>query len=171
MNLTKKSKQLSFVLRHNPGKAGLTLDIQGWADVNKLLTSMGLSKEELDFIVENNNKKRFEFSEDGTKIRASQGHSVQVDLGYEKQAPPEFLYHGTVEKFIAEIREDGLSKMTRHHVHLSADRETATIVGKRRGKPLILEVKAGEMHRDGLEFYLTRNGVWLTDHVPAKYLI
>ena len=173
---TKKlSKFLSYVLRHQPGSIGLTLDAQGWAAVDELLAAAArhgdaITREELDEVVETNDKKRFAVSEDGTRIRASQGHSVEIELGYRPVTPPEVLYHGTTPKFLEAIRRDGLKRMNRHHVHLSSDRETATNVGSRRGKPVILEVATGEMARAGKLFYLSENGVWLTDDVPPAYL-
>jgi putative RNA 2'-phosphotransferase len=131
---------------------------------------MVITTEELQHVVANNDKKRFSFSDDGLSIRASQGHSIEIALGYEPAMPPEILYHGTAERFLPSIRAQGLLKGKRHHVHLSADVETATKVGQRHGKPVVLEVKAGQMLRDGFVFHLSANGVWLTEHVPAFYL-
>lgn len=170
------SKFLSLVLRHKPEKIGIMLDEAGWTDVSGLLEAMEklrwrVSREDLDFIVRNNAKQRFAFSEDGTQIRASQGHSVEVDLKYDAVDPPEILYHGTVGKFMASIREQGLIKGERHHVHLSKDEATATIVGKRRGAPVLLVVDARAMALDGYEFFVSANGVWLTELVPPKYLL
>jgi putative RNA 2'-phosphotransferase len=162
---------LSYILRHRPDSAGLTLDENGWAEVGTLIYNLGITRKDLEFIVENNNKKRFEFSDDGAKIRARQGHSVDVDLGYEELVPPDTLYHGTVGKVLDDIRKSGLLKMNRHHVHMSPDEETAIIVGRRRGRPVVLEIKAGEMCEAGHKFYKTDNNVWLTDRVPPEYLI
>ncbi len=169
------SKFLSLVLRHKPEVIGITLDSGGWVNVPELLAAAErhghvLSLDELRDIVTTSDKKRFAFSEDGQKIRASQGHSVQVDLGYQPSVPPEQLYHGTVKRFLGPIRRDGLLKGRRHHVHLSIDQPTAARVGERRGKPVILTIRAGDMRRDGLLFYLSANGVWLTEHVPAQYI-
>lgn len=169
------SKFLSLILRHKPEVIGLELDEQGWAEVPELLEKAAqqnrhISRELLEIVVSTNDKKRFAFNEDGTRIRASQGHSVTVDLDLQQQEPPEHLYHGTVSKFIQAIREEGLQKMSRQHVHLSGDKETAHKVGSRRGSPVILVVRAGQMQRDGFSFYLSENGVWLTDHVPATYI-
>ncbi|MDQ1167843.1 RNA 2'-phosphotransferase [Flavobacterium sp. SORGH_AS_0622] len=169
------SKFLSLVLRHSPEKIGLKLDENGWADVNELIekcTKKGnrLDAELLDYVVENNDKKRFAFNEDKTKIRASQGHSISVDLNLTETEPSEYLYHGTVGKFIESIQKEGLQKMSRQHVHLSKDRETAVKVGSRRGIPQILSIRSGQMHRDGFKFYLSENNVWLTDEVPTKYI-
>ena len=168
--LVRRSKHLSLVLRHDPASVGLTLDGAGWADVDKLLPAMKLTREQLEEVVRDNNKKRFEFSPDGAKIRASQGHSVDVDLGYEEQTPPKTLYHGTSKSLLDTLIVEGLKKMQRHHVHLSVDVPTALTVAKRRpGAPMVLEVWADRMHADGHKFYLSTNGVWLTDHVPSKY--
>lgn len=172
---TKISKFLSLVLRHQPEAIGIALDPAGWVEVSALLEAMrrhgrGISETELREVVETNDKKRFCFSDDGLRIRASQGHSVEVELGYEPAEPPEELFHGTVERFLDPIRREGLRKGDRHHVHLSPDRPTAERVGQRRGRPVILTIRAGQMHRDGLAFFLSANGVWLTDHVPAEYI-
>ncbi|HYE71760.1 MAG TPA: RNA 2'-phosphotransferase [Blastocatellia bacterium] len=172
----KVSKFLSLVLRHKPEEIGIQLDEAGWTPVDTLLAALnshGLSitREELEQVVSNNEKKRFAFSDDGRLIRANQGHSVEVELGYTPQTPPEVLYHGTVEKFLPSIKEQGLIKGQRHHVHLSPDRETAIKVGQRRGKPIVIEVDAARMHADGVIFYRSENGVWLTDHVPVQHLV
>lgn len=171
----KQSKFLSLILRHEPGKIGIALDEQGWVDVDVLLQAMArhhhrLSRGQLEEVVKNNDKQRFSLSEDGRRIRANQGHSTKVDLALPPQVPPETLYHGTVEKFLDAIFTDGLKKGQRHHVHLSPDITTATKVGQRRGKPVILEVASGDMLRAGHTFYISANGVWLTDHVPAQFL-
>lgn len=168
--MSKRSKFLSLILRHKPEEIGLSLDKNGWANVKLLLSKAKMSMTELEEIVETNNKKRFEFNENKTKIRARQGHSIKIDLGYEEKEPPEFLYHGTATRFIEPIYKDGLSKMNRHAVHLSKDFETAINVGQRHGKPIVLLIYAQKMHKDGHKFYLTGNDVWYTDHVPTKYL-
>ena len=172
----KTSKFLSLVLRHNPQAAGVTLDENGWVPVAELLagcrrTGHDLTPEVLAEIVRTSDKQRFALSPDGTRIRANQGHSVPIELGYEAAAPPEVLYHGTAEKYLPPIRAQGLLKGSRHHVHLSERVETATAVGQRHGRLVLLEVRSGPMHRDGLAFYRTPNGVWLTDHVPVQYLV
>ena len=169
------SKFLSLVLRHSPETIGLTLDANGWADVEELLTKSArqhhsFSKEELEEIVATNDKQRFIFNADKTKIRANQGHSVEVDLSLTATMPPEVLYHGTVAKFLPNIRAEGLKKMERQHVHLSKDIETATKVGNRRGTAMILHIQSGVMYKEGYAFYLSANGVWLTDNVPARYI-
>jgi putative RNA 2'-phosphotransferase len=171
----KTSKFLSLILRHSPDTIGLRLDENGWAGVEELIQKsagrgMSFSSQELEEVVLTNDKQRFAFNDDKTKIRASQGHSVEVELGFEAKVPPEILYHGTVEKFLQSIMTEGLRKMGRHHVHLSQDRETAEIVGSRRGPAIILMIRSGEMSRDGFEFYLSVNGVWLTEKVPVKYI-
>ena len=169
----KQSKYLSFILRHHPEKIGLTLDENGWAKVDDLLEKLpfNLDFTELKTIVDTSDKKRFALSDDETMIRASQGHSVPVDLGLIAIHPPDILYHGTPAANIPSIKIEGLQRGKRHHVHLSADAETALKVGSRRGKAIILQVKAGEMHRAGLTFFISNNKVWLTDAVPAAYIV
>jgi putative RNA 2'-phosphotransferase len=172
---TRTSKFLSLVLRHEPEKFGLSLDAAGWVDVNALLASCGrhghsLSRAELEEVVATNEKKRFAFSEDGRRIRANQGHSVEVSLGYEPQTPPDRLFHGTVSRFLASIHANGLNKGERHHVHLSSDERTAQMVGQRRGKAVVLIVNSAAMAARGHPFFLSANGVWLTDHVPAEFI-
>lgn len=174
--LVRVSKFLSLVLRHQPARIGIELDRAGWVAVSDLLEAcraydFPVTLEELGAVVRENDKQRFAFNEDGTLIRASQGHSVQIELGYAPLAPPPVLYHGTASRLLASIRESGLLKGSRHHVHLSADAATAAKVGTRRGKPHVIAVESGRMHADGYKFYRSDNGVWLTEHVPAKYLI
>jgi len=171
----KLSKFLSLVLRHQPELIGITLDDQGWvtvADLKQKAAAYGnlFSREELEYVVETNSKKRFAFSEDKTKIRASQGHSVAVDLAYAPKVPPEVLYHGTAAKSVSQILKTGLEKRSRMHVHLSSDKTTAIQVGGRHGNPVVLKVAAGQMQQEGYLFFLSANGVWLTDVVPAAYL-
>jgi putative RNA 2'-phosphotransferase len=167
------SKFLSLVLRHEPERVGIKLDEAGWIAVDELLDAINghgqpLTLEQLQEVVDTNDKKRFTI-QDGY-IRANQGHSIPVELQLPEAEPPDFLFHGTVPRFLELIREKGLLKGERHDVHLSPDRETAIKVGKRRGLPHILTVKARQMHRDGYKFYLSANGVWLTDHVPPQYI-
>jgi putative RNA 2'-phosphotransferase len=169
------SKFLSLVLRHRPEVIGVQLDEQGWVGVDELLAACAahgraLSRAELDEVVAHNNKQRFAISADGQRIRASQGHSVVVNLGYERATPPEILYHGTAQKFLPSIRAQGLVKGKRHHVHLSADPVTAQSVGQRHGQPVVLTVRAGEMVRAGISFYRSANGVWLAETVPYGYI-
>lgn len=168
--ITRISKTLSLVLRHKPEKIGITLDENGWTDTATLLRKLNLDMDTLKHVVDTNAKKRFAFNETFDKIRANQGHSVEVELGYVCQKPPAVLYHGTAEKNITSILASGIHKRDRHHVHLSADRETAAKVGQRHGKPHIFGVLAQEMHENNFEFFVSDNGVWLTEHVPAKYL-
>jgi putative RNA 2'-phosphotransferase len=169
------SKFLSLVLRHQPQTIGITLDAEGWVAVDELLAAaarhgQAISEDQLDEVVWTNDKQRFSFSPDGSMIRANQGHSVEVNLRLEPIEPPELLLHGTVERFLASIRELGLVRGKRHHVHLSADRETAVRVAQRRGRPVILVIEAARMHREGRQFFQSANGVWLTETVPPAYL-
>jgi putative RNA 2'-phosphotransferase len=173
--LTEISKFLSFVLRHNPRAIGISLDPEGWVLIDVLLQASAkakhsITREQLEEVVATNDKKRFSISPDGRSIRANQGHSVEVDLNLEPVEPPELLYHGTVERFLDSIRQKGLVRGARQHVHLSADRETAIRVGQRRGRPVVLVIEAGRMHREGCRFYLSENKVWLTDAVPPEFL-
>ncbi len=172
----KMSKYLSKYLRHAPHELGLTLQPGGWVPVDDLLAAaekneFPITYDDLVECVETNDKQRFAFDMSGEMIRANQGHSIDVDLQLEEREPPEFLYHGTVERFLPSIMEEGLIRGKRHHVHLSKDVETARKVGARRGKPVILRVDAGRMHRDGHKFLLSANGVWLTDAVPPGYVL
>lgn len=169
------SKFLSLILRHEPERVGLKLDSAGWTGVDDLIDAvnqhgMPLTLEQLKHVVTTNDKKRFAFSEDGLRIRASQGHSVAVDLEYKPQVPPELLFHGTPERFIESIRKTGLNKRERHHVHLSPDPQTAIKVGQRRGRPVVLTIRSGEMHRAGHVFYRSANGVWLVEQVPPQFI-
>jgi putative RNA 2'-phosphotransferase len=165
----KVSKYLSKHLRHQPDRIGITLDEGGWVEIAAAAAhGFRFTREELDHVVATNDKKRFAVA--GTRIRASQGHSIDVDLGLPAATPPPYLYHGTVARHLDAIRAEGLRPMNRHAVHLSADRETATRVGARRGRPVVLAVDAGAMHRDGHVFHVSANGVWLTEAVPARYL-
>lgn len=169
------SKFLSLVLRHAPERAGIALDPEGWADVEELLDGLRaagrpLLRPELEELVAASDKQRFAFSADGRKIRANQGHSVAVDLGLAPQAPPETLYHGTIAANLPGIREKGLLKGARQHAHLSADEESARRVGARRGKPVILRIRARDMAHTGRAFYLSENGVWLADTVPPAFI-
>jgi len=171
----KISKYLSKYLRHAPHELGLTLQPGGWVPVDDLLAAaekngFPITYDDLVECVETNDKQRFAFDMSGEMIRANQGHSIDVDLQLEEREPPEFLYHGTVERFLPSIMEEGLIRGKRHHVHLSKDVETARKVGARRGKPVILHVDAGRMHREGHKFLLSANGVWLTDTVAPAYL-
>jgi putative RNA 2'-phosphotransferase len=170
---TKISKRLSYILRHAPESVGLKLDENGWASVHDLMSKFGmpLSIEDLNEVVETNEKKRFAFNDDLTKIRASQGHSIEIDLAYQPTTPPEFLFHGTATRFIESIKKDGLLKGSRHHVHLSLDETTARKVGARHGSPVILTLKSKEMYEAGYVFYVSENDVWLTEHVPTRFIV
>lgn len=169
------SKTLSYVLRHKPEAFGLALDAEGWVSVADLLGALQarqhqVTPAQLYEVVATNDKQRFSLSAAGTKIRANQGHSIAVDLQLTAATPPELLYHGTATRFLDSIRKDGLRSGSRQHVHLSADAETAEAVGRRHGKPVVLTVQAGQLHRAGGLFYLSANGVWLAEAVPPEYL-
>ncbi len=175
MDVVRISKRLSFVLRHRPDSIGIALDDAGWVDVEVLLTALGahgptVTREQLEHVVAANDKRRFSFDESGTRIRASQGHSVAVDLGYAAQTPPPVLFHGTTEAALAAILAEGLRPGRRHAVHLSPDAATARRVGSRRGRPVVLRVDAAAMTSDGAEFTRSANGVWLVAAVPPGYL-
>lgn len=169
------SKFLSLILRHQPESIGLTLDAEGWADFGELIrlaSARGtpLTRELVAEVVASSDKQRFALSDDGARIRASQGHSVKIDLGLEPQVPPPQLFHGTASRFVDSIRDGGLTPAARQHVHLSSTLATAVAVGTRHGKPVVLTVQSGDMHREGMAFYLSENGVWLTDAVPVRYI-
>ena len=170
------SKFMSFVLRHHPDVIGLELDKNGWADTHALIEGMKQAKrsvtlEDLKDIVSSCDKQRFKFSDDYTKIRANHGHSVSVDVEMKQLKPPQVLYHGTTTRYLASIKSDGLLAKSRLHVHLSTDQDTAINVGQRHGKPVLLTIDAAKMHEDGFVFLQSVNGIWLTKHVPAMYLI
>ena len=173
--LVPTSRFLSKVLRHAPESVGLTLDDGGWAEVDALLAAarnagVALDRETLARVVGENDKQRFAMSEDGLRIRASQGHSVPVALGLDARTPPDVLYHGTADRNVESIRRDGLHAGRRTHVHLSLDEQTAVAVGRRHGIPVVLTVLAGRMHAAGHAFYRSENGVWLTDAVPPAHI-
>lgn len=166
---------MSLVLRHRPEEIGLTLNENGWANVQELITKLNTKGANVDeatlhHVVDTNEKKRFAFNEDKTMIRASQGHSIEVDLGLPAAIPPVILYHGTAEHALESIMKDGLLKRDRQHVHLSADKQTAKTVGGRHGKPVVLEIDAAKMTEAGFEFYLSANGVWLVEIVLPEYI-
>ncbi|MEL6846780.1 MAG: RNA 2'-phosphotransferase, partial [Bacteroidota bacterium] len=170
--IKQKSKFLALVLRHRPELIGIEPDAEGWVSVEDLLKQCKAHGRHLDLdllekVVNENDKQRFAFDESRQKIRASQGHSIKVALGYAPSVPPAQLYHGTATRFLKSIRQQGLQKRSRHHVHLSADRSTARNVGSRHGLPIILEIDAEAMQQAGFHFYLSENKVWLTDHVPV----
>jgi putative RNA 2'-phosphotransferase len=167
---TKTSKFLSLVLRHEPETIGLTLDDNGWADIETLIDLANANGKPVTRALIDNDKQRFAISEDGLRIRANQGHSIDVDLALTALEPPATLYHGTATRFAKSIRNLGLVKQSRQHVHLSSDQATAIKVGTRHGKPLVLKIRAGEMHARGLAFFRSENGVWLTDAVAAEFI-
>ena len=169
--LTEKGKELAFLLRHDKEAFdnGL-IDQNGWRNVSELVSDKGYSVDLIEEIVVTNNKKRYEFNEDHTKIRARQGHSINVDVGLTEAEPPKVLYHGTSNDVIDSIMREGIKKGTRLYVHLSKDKETATNVGARHGTPHVLEINSEQMYKDGVKFYLSNNGVWLTDYVDNKYI-
>lgn len=172
----KAGRFISLVLRHSPEAAGVTLDEKGYADTDSLIRGVarkfkGFSADDLDRIVAKNNKQRYSYNEDKSKIRANQGHSLPyVNIDLERKSPPSILFHGTAESSVESILNEGLKPMSRQYVHLSSDRETAIAVGKRHGKPVILKIDCGQMEKDGYEFFISQNGVWLTKSVPVKYI-
>lgn len=173
--LDKLSVFISLVLRHNPDAAGISLDEHGWANVDDLLNGVNDTGRKIDMdileeIVRTDSKQRYSFNNDKTLIRANQGHSIPVDVELEERKPPQYLYHGTAERFLDAIMTDGLKSMSRLYVHLSKDEETAVKVGKRHGNPAVLKVGTEEMYNDGNKFYLSQNGVWLTKCVDKKYI-
>ncbi len=170
MNITQTSKLIALILRHKPETIGITLDEHGWANVSELLNGLKIDMALLEEIVTTDNKQRYSFNDDKTLIRANQGHSILVDVELEEVQPPEFLWHGTGVKYEHSICNAGLIPKSRLYVHLSSDVETAVNVGKRHGEVLLFRIDAARMYMDGFKFYLSKNGVWLTKHVPVKYL-
>ena len=173
-SLARTSKFVALILRHKPETIGIKLDGHGWADVNELIAGIAktrpFTREMLETIVATDEKGRYSFNEDGSRIRANQGHSIPVDVELEQKDPHEFLYHGTAEKYVSAIDTQGLIPKTRLYVHLSRDYETAVSVGKRHGTPVVYRVAAQKMAEDGYAFFLSQNGVWLTKSVPLAYL-
>lgn len=174
-NLTKASKYISLILRHKPEEAGITLNKNGWANVDNLIHGVslkfpGFDRNILEVIVATDEKQRYSFNEDRTLIRANQGHSIQVDVELEQVEPPEYLYHGTATKYMDSIYEHGLIPKSRLYVHLSKTPAIAIEVGKRHGKPVVYRIRSADMYHDGFIFYKSVNGVWLTKEVPTKYL-
>ena len=173
--LVRISKFLSLVLRHKPEHIGLTLDPEGWADVEELIkksfeSGVVLDRPTLRQVVEDAEKKRFSFSEDRRRVKANYGHSIPVSLGKEFSEPPEFLFHGTAKRFLPSIKSDGLGPGDRQYVHLVEDEKTAIEVGHRHGEPVVLVIKAHEMHEKGYEFFKTASAIWLTKEVPVDYI-
>ncbi len=172
--LDKLSVFISLVLRHKPDAAGIQLDEHGWANVDELIqginnTGRKIDMDTLEEIVRTDNKQRYSFNDTKTLIRANQGHSISVDVELDEKQPPQYLYHGTADRFLDSIMSEGLRPMSRLYVHLSKDEETAVKVGKRHGKPVVLKIKAEKMWKDGIKFYLSQNGVWLTKYVDKEY--
>ena len=174
MSLKETSKFISLILRHKPEEIGISLDEHGWANVDELINGIAKTRnfnmEQLEEIVRTDEKQRYSFNEDKTLIRANQGHSIPVDVELDEKEPPEFLWHGTGEKYITSIRNQGLIPKSRLYVHLSGDTETAIKVGSRHGKVVVLKVKAQQMYKDGFKFFVSKNGVWLIKEVPIKYI-
>jgi putative RNA 2'-phosphotransferase len=175
LSLKDTSKFMSLILRHKPEVIDISLDEHGWANVDEMIAGIAKTREFnmdiLEEIVRTDEKQRYSFNEDKTLVRANQGHSIPVDVELDEAEPPRELYHGTGEKYVASIDVQGLIRKSRLYVHLSKDSDTAMKVGKRHGKPVVYIVKSGEMYKDGYKFYLSKNGVWLTKEVPAKYLV
>ena len=170
----KLGRFLCLVLRHHPEEVGIILDEHGWADVGALLdgvcsTGRQIDRETLERIVREDNKQRYTFNEDHSRIRANQGHSIQVDVELRKVQPPQYLYHGTATRFLPAIQEEGIKRMNRQYVHLSPDYQTAVAVGHRYGVPVVLRVDAGAMAQNGMAFFRSENGVWLCEYVPPEY--
>lgn len=174
MNITKTSKYISLILRHKPETIDISLDEHGWANVKELIDGVNkthkLDMKMLEEIVETDDKQRYSFNDDKTKIRANQGHSINVDVELEEAVPPKYLYHGTATKYMDSILKNGLIPKSRLYVHLSADVETAVTVGERHGKPILFRIKSRDMHDKGFKFYKSQNGVWLTKNVPAEFM-
>ena len=174
--LTSLGKYISYLLRHHPEDAGISLDRHGWADADALIDGVrehkykAFTRETLDEVVRTDSKGRFTYSDDGTKIKAHHGHSVNVELELSESTPPDTLYHGTAKRFVSSIEKGGLLPQSRLYVHLSSDIETAISVGKRHGEPVIFQIDCASMVRNGFRFYRTDNGIWLTKTVPPKYL-
>ena len=169
------SKFIAYILRHNPSAASVELDENGWADVGELIdgvckTGRQLNLQALEEIVQSDGKQRFSFNEDKTKIRANQGHSISVDVQMSELAPPEVLYHGTAEKYIESVRQQGILSKSRNYVHLSKDVQTAKKVGSRHGRPVVLKIDAKGMYEEGYKFLLSANGIWQTKQVPVKFI-
>lgn len=165
---------MSYILRHKPESAGINLDENGWAQIDEIIKnsdkSLMLSQDIIFEVVQRNDKKRFSISEDKLRIRANQGHSINVELDLLEKEPPEFLFHGTAKRFVKKIEREGLLAMSRQHVHLSSDEITAKQVGSRHGSPIVIKVMSKMMYEDGFKFYISENGVWLTAFVEPKYL-
>ena len=177
MDIKNLSKFLSLILRHEPSVIGITLDHEGWANVSELIEKVrkhgysSMTSDTLDTVVDTDNKQRYSYNADKTKIRANQGHSINVDVGLKEQKPPDILYHGTATRFLDSIHKSGLLPQSRQYVHLSDNEQTAKTVGVRHGSPVILKIDANKMYNDGIKFYLSENKVWLTKKVHWVYFI
>lgn len=175
-NLDKTSKYLSYILRHHPESIKIELDSEGWADIDEIIKNANKFDQKklyykiIEETVKTNDKQRFSISPDGRKIRANQGHSIDVNLNLEEKIPPKYLYHGTSRRFLKSIEKAGIKKMNRQHVHLSKEKNTAYSVGQRHGKVIILVIDSLKMYNDGIKFYLSENEVWLTDYVAKEYI-
>lgn len=175
-SLNEISKFLSYILRHEPQTIGLTLDIEGWAEINQLINcanknGKAIDRDLIQKVVGSSDKKRFSISADGLRIRAAQGHSTNnVAISYPEKVPPEFLYHGTATRFLKSIQKEGLKPQKRQHVHLSEDKQTAVAVGQRYGKPVVLKIEALRMHQQGFKFFQSENCVWLVSEVSIEYI-
>lgn len=175
MNNQRVSKFLSLILRHKPETIGVSVDQNGWVDLDELIEKMTahghpIQRHQIEEVVATNTKQRFKLDQINNRIRANQGHSIPVDVELEEKRPPQILYHGTATRYLDAIRKTGLRKMSRQHVHLSQDYNTAVKVGSRHGKPVILKIDCEQMLQDGIKFYLSENKVWLTDTVAVKYI-
>ena len=174
MSLTDTSRFISLILRHKPEVIGITLDEHGWASVDELIAGVSRTRDFnmalLEEIVRSDEKMRYSFNNNKTKIRANQGHSVPVDVELAERTPPPLLYHGTGEKYVDSIEKTGLIPKTRLYVHLSGEYETAKRVGARHGNPVIFKVDTARMAKGGYKFFVSSNGVWLTKSVPSEYL-
>ena len=174
---TETSKFLSYVLRHHHEAIGLSLDKEGWVEIDAVINGARRTGKNIDHaliqkVVSENDKKRFAISEDGLHIRAVQGHSTKaVEMTFAEKTPPPFLYHGTATRFLASIMKEGLKPGERHHVHLSEDRKTAASVGKRYGTPVVLKIDTSPMLEQGLKFFQAENGVWLTEYIAPSFIV
>ncbi|AKP44796.1 TPA: RNA 2'-phosphotransferase [Clostridioides difficile] len=176
--MSKKDKLsifISLILRHKPETIGIKLDDYGYADVNELIekinnTGRNINIEILEQIVKEDNKQRYSFNDDRSKIRANQGHSINVNVELRELEPPKYLYHGTATRFLDNIKNEGIIKQSRLYVHLSRDIDIAVKVGKRHGTPVILKINTGKMYENGYKFYLSENNVWLCEYIPFKYV-
>ena len=171
MDKNERSKYLALILRHKPELVNVELMKDGWVDLQKLIRNTDFTMNELEDIVKSDNKGRYQFSIDKKYIRAVQGHSKKVDIEFKEFIPDKDLYHGTSERFLKSILKDGIKKMSRQYVHLSINKDIAINVGKRHGKPIVIEINAIEMRNDGYKFFIADNGVILTDYVPTKYFV